>query len=48
MNVLIIGGAGYLGTPLTAQFVTNRNPVICVDKLEHDSYESIENHINSN
>ena len=48
MNVLIIGGAGYLGTPLTAQFVTNRNPVICVDKLQHDSYENMEVHINSN
>ena len=48
MNVLIIGGAGYLGTPLTQQFVSNRNPVICVDKLEHTNYESVKEFVASN
>jgi len=41
MKVLIIGGAGYLGTPLTQLFVSNRNPVICVDKLDHSNYDTI-------
>ena len=41
MKVLVIGGAGYLGTPLTQLFVSNRNPVICVDKLDHSNYDTI-------
>ena len=48
MKLLIIGGAGYLGTPLTQQFVTNRNPVICVDTLKYGAFKSIKQTINFN
>lgn len=48
MKLLIIGGAGYLGTPLTQQFVTNRNPVICVDTLKYGKYKSIKDTISFN
>ena len=43
MKVLIIGGAGYLGLPLTEEFLKVRTSVVCVDTMNYTNYDLIPN-----
>ena len=43
MKVLIIGGAGYLGLPLTKEFLKVRTSVVCVDTMNYTNYDLIPN-----
>ena len=45
MKILIIGGAGYLGLPLSKRFAKHENGVICVDKLHYTNRKLIDDAI---
>ena len=45
MKILIIGGAGYLGLPLSKKFAKHENGLICVDKLNYTNRKLIDDSI---
>lgn len=46
MNVLLIGGAGYLGHALTKRFIETNFRITIVDKMLHGNYETVVEHEN--
>ena len=48
MNILIAGGAGFIGSNLITWFMeTTDDNIICVDNLSTGSYENIKKHLNN-
>ena len=41
MNILVAGGAGYIGSHTCVELINAGHNVICVDNLSNSKYESI-------
>ena len=41
MNVLVLGGAGYIGSHTIVELLENNHNVVCVDNLVNSSKEAI-------
>ena len=41
MNVLVTGGAGYIGSHTTVELLNAGHGVVCVDNLVNSKYESV-------
>ena len=41
MNILVTGGAGYIGSHTTVELLNFGHSVVCVDNLVNSNYESI-------
>ena len=41
MNVLVTGGAGYIGSHTTVELLNAGHQVICVDNLSNSKYEAV-------
>jgi UDP-glucose 4-epimerase len=42
MNILVTGGAGYIGTHTMVKLLENNHTVICVDDLSNSKYIAVE------
>lgn len=41
MSVLLLGGAGYIGTQLAKRYLLDNNQVNCIDLLMYENYDSV-------
>ena len=41
MNVLVTGGAGYIGSHTTVELLNAGHEVVCIDNFSNSKYESI-------
>ncbi len=48
MNILVTGGAGFIGSHLCEKLIDNKNRVIAIDNLSTGNYKNIEHLVNEN